>query len=192
MRPVPTSIAVKLPKAAELIAERGLDQTKIEDIAEATGIPKTTLYYYFVGKEEILVFLQRDLLAEVADAVAIAVDTDGTAAERLREVIRAQLRVMAERPAVWRALIADLGRAARLPELVDALANAYYAPVEQLLGDGGADGSLRYSEDPATIAMAIFGVATMVGLRHVLAGHDLDAEGMAGQVIAFVFGGLAV
>ena len=36
-------------------------------VAEVTGIPKATLYYYFTGKEEILVFLLRDLLNGVAD-----------------------------------------------------------------------------------------------------------------------------
>ena len=91
MRTVPTSIAAKLPRAAELIAERGLDQTKIEELAEVTGIPKATLYYYFAGKEEILVFLLRDLLTQVADAVAIGAESEGTAAERLAMVVRAQL-----------------------------------------------------------------------------------------------------
>lgn len=191
MRPVPTSIATKLPMAAELFAERGLDQTKIEDIAEVTGIPKATLYYYFVGKEEILVFFLRDLLTEVADAVAIAADSEGTAAERLCEVVRAQLRVMAERPSVSHALIADLGRAARLPELMEALATAYYSPAEQLLREGAADGSLRDTGDPAATSMMIFGAATMVGLRHLLGGPEVEAARMADQVIDFVLGGLA-
>lgn len=191
MRPVPTSIAAKVMRAADLFAERGFDQTKIEDIAEATGVPKTTLYYYFVGKEEILVFLQQELFTEVADAVAIAVDVPGAAAERLCEVIRAQLRVMAERPALWRAFLADIGRVAQLPQLVEALATAYYGPVERLLGEGVADGSLRPSEDPETTSMAIFGAVSMVGLRRVLAGQSLDPDGLAAQVIAFVLDGLA-
>ncbi|HET9733531.1 MAG TPA: TetR/AcrR family transcriptional regulator [Acidimicrobiales bacterium] len=191
MRTVPTSIAAKLPRAAELIAERGLDQTKIEELAEVTGIPKATLYYYFTGKEEILVFLLRDLLTQVADAVAIGAESEGSAAERLAVVVRAQLEVMADQPAVWRALIADLGRAARMPELAAALVSAYYAPLERLLTEGAADGSLRAVEDPAATSMAIFGAATVAGLHHLLAGEPLDAERMASQVIAFVLRGVS-
>lgn len=191
MRPVPTSIAAKVMRAADLFAERGFEQTKIEDIAEATGVAKTTLYYYFVGKEEILVFLQQELFTEVADAVAIAGEAPGTAAERLCEVIRAQLRVMAERPALWRAFLADIGRVAQLPQLVEVLATAYYAPVERLLDEGVADGSLRASPDPETTSMAIFGAVSMAGLRRVLAGQPLHPEDLATQVIAFVLGGLA-
>lgn len=191
MRPVPSSIAAKLAKAAALIAERGLGETKIEELAEATGIPKATLYYYFTGKEEILVFLLRDLLAQVADAVAIGAESDGSAAQRLARVVRAQLYVMADAPAVWRALVADLGRAARMPELAEALVSAYYAPVEKLLIEGAADGSLRAVEDPAATSMAIFGAATVAGLHHLMAGEALDAERLAAEITGFVLHGVS-
>ncbi len=49
-------IADRLPAAAALSAERGLNDTKIEDVAAATGVPEATLYYYFAGKEDILAF----------------------------------------------------------------------------------------------------------------------------------------
>ncbi|MEP9383405.1 helix-turn-helix domain-containing protein [Nocardioides sp. KR10-350] len=54
MRKLPSKLASKLYGAAELIADRGLDATKIEDIAEATGIPKATLYYHLEGKNAVL------------------------------------------------------------------------------------------------------------------------------------------
>ena len=54
MRKLPAKLASQLYGAAELIAERGLDGTKIEDIAEATGIPKATIYYHLDGKNGVL------------------------------------------------------------------------------------------------------------------------------------------
>jgi AcrR family transcriptional regulator len=75
------------------LAERGLNDTKIEDVAAATGIAKATLSYYFAGKEDILAFLLEDALREIADDAAAVVDADGTGAERLSGVISAQLRV---------------------------------------------------------------------------------------------------
>ena len=57
MRQIPHSTAAKVMRAAELFADRGLDNTKVEDIAAATGIPQATLYYYFEGKEEILSYI---------------------------------------------------------------------------------------------------------------------------------------
>jgi AcrR family transcriptional regulator len=191
MRTVPTAIAAKLPRAAELIAERGLDQTKIEDLADATGIPKATLYYYFAGKEEILVFLLRDLLTGVADSVAIAIESEGSAAERLGMVVAAQLGVMAEQPAVWLALAADLGRATRLPELAEALSAACHLPLERLLQEGAADASLRKVEDTAATSMAIFGAIAWAGVQHLVGGQPMDHRRLATQLTAFVLRGVS-
>ena len=79
MRQVPAKLASKLYGAAELIAERGLADAKIDEIADAAGIPKATLYYYFSGKEEILAFLLGDMLKLIAGEVGNAVTSPGSA-----------------------------------------------------------------------------------------------------------------
>lgn len=148
MRKIPAQISERLPVAAELFAERGLNDTKIEDVAATTGIAKATLYYYFAGKEEILAFLLEDVLQHVAHEVTAIVEAGGSAAQRLHAVISAQLRVMAQRPAVCRALIGELGRAARMPVIADMIGTAYFEPVETLLRAGAADGSLVALDKP--------------------------------------------
>jgi AcrR family transcriptional regulator len=190
VRAVPSQIAAKVTLAAELFADRGLDGTKIDDVAAATGIPKATLYYYFSGKEEILAFLLQDTLTRIADEVAIAVERDGSGAERLMAVIEAQLAVMAEQPAVCRALIGELGRAGRIPEIAKALQRAYYTPVETLLADGVADGSLVAQSEPATVALALFGATTITGLAFLVSGASLDALAVAGVIRGLVLEGL--
>ena len=70
MRKLPAKLASQLYGAAELIAESGLDGTKIEDIAEATGIPKATIYYHLDGKNAVLEFLLGELLDMIAGAAA--------------------------------------------------------------------------------------------------------------------------
>ena len=191
MRAVPTAIAAKLPKAADLIAERGLDQTKIEELAEVTGIPKATLYYYFAGKEEILVFLLRDLLTQVAGAVAIALEGEGSGRDRLSAVVQAQFEVMADQPSVWRSLIADLGRAGRMPEIAAMVADAYYTPLQQLLEEGAADGSLRAVEDAPATAMAVFGAVTVVGLHYLMSGEPLDPDALTRRISELILRGIA-
>lgn len=189
MRPVPGQIAGRLPAAAELFADRGVDQTKIEDVATATGVPKATLYYYFAGKEEILAFLFQDTLRHMADEVAIAVDSEGTAAERLVRVVKAQLAVMAEQSAVCRALTGELGRAGRMPAIAEAIREAYHSPVARLLTEGAADGSLTSIADPDAAALVIFGAVTVTGLSKLLSGESL-ADDAAGAVVAVLLDGL--
>jgi len=191
MRELPVQLATKLYGAAELIADQGLDNTKIDDIAEASGVPKATLYYYFTGKEEILAFLLKDLLTAIAGDVAVAVSAEGRASERLAGVVRAQLGVMLRNPASCRALVGDLGRVTRLPELAAALSAAFYEPVEKLLREGAEDGSLRRAEDPMSEAVMIFGTVTIAGLMEAIMGAHREMDAIANGVARLLLDGLA-
>lgn len=190
MREVPRQIADRLPAAAALFAERGLNDTKIEEIAAATGVPKATLYYYFDGKEDILAFLLEDVLQEIATEVSSVVDSRGTGADRLHGVIAAQLHVMAQRPASCRALIGELGRAARMPTIADKIGIAYLEPVESLLLAGAADGSLSAVTDARAAATALFGAVTITALAHLVAGEELDEDLLARTIHDVWFNGL--
>jgi TetR/AcrR family transcriptional regulator len=190
MRKIPAQISDRLPAAAELFAERGLNDTKIEDVAATTGIAKATLYYYFAGKEEILAFLLEDALQHVAHEVTAIVEADGAAAQRLHDVISAQLRVMAQRPAVCRALIGELGRAARMPVIADMISTAYFEPVETLLRAGAADGSLVALDEPRAAAIALFGAVTTSALTYLVTDDALDEDLIARTIHDVVFTGL--
>lgn len=161
MRKVPAQIAAQLQNALPLIAEQGLEQTKIDEIADSSGVPKATLYYYFSGKEEILAFLFEDMLTAIADQAAIAMGTEGTARERLELVVKTQIRLLVENRPLGAALIGDLGRVARTPTLIEALAQAFYTPVENLMVEGAKDGSIRAIHNPLLGSMTIFGSVIM-------------------------------
>ena len=194
-RKLPAKLATRLYDAAELIAEQGLDATKIEDIAEVTGIPKATIYYHLDGKDAVLEFLLSDLLDLIAGAVGVAMTSGDTANARLQAAVRAQLQVMLEHPFLCRALVGDLGRATRLPDLADALRAAFYEPIEQLLADGVADGTLRRVADPTAVAMSVFGAITVTGLNAAVSGPSADpvadASRYADAVTALILNGLA-
>lgn len=190
MRKIPRQISERLSAAADLFAEKGLNDSKIEDVAAVTGVPKATLYYYFAGKEEILAFLLEDLLKDIAEAVNAIVHTDGTGAERLELVIRAQLRAMAQRPAVCHALINELGRAARMPVIAEMINTAYQKPVEALLLAGARDGSLVEQPDARSTSIALFGAVTINALMYLVTDHHLDETVVADTLYAVMFNGL--
>ena len=56
-----------LAAATALFAERGIEATKMVDIAAAAGIAKGTVYLYFATKEELLAALKRRFVQELAD-----------------------------------------------------------------------------------------------------------------------------
>ncbi len=176
--------------AADLFADRGLDNTKTEDIAAATGIPKATIYYYFEGKEEVLSFIFGVVLDAVYVAVTGAAAGPGTAAERLERVIEAHLQVFAEYPKASQALHFDLGRAARLPEVAERSNASFIAPVTALLLEGAADGSLKVLPEPRLTAVTLLGTISTAAI-HLLALEPTDPlESLAAVIISLVFDGL--
>ncbi len=191
MRQVPQTTAVKLMAAADLIADRGLDATKIDDFSSATGIPKATLYYYFDGKEEILSYIFGVVLDELGVAVRQGLVGEGTAATRLARVIEAHLAVFERYPKASQALYFDLGRAVRRPELATRIRSSYVDPVGKLLVEGVSDGSLRRVEDASLSAVAVLG-ATCTAAIHVLAiDPALTIKGVSKVIVPLVLQGLA-
>lgn len=54
MRTLPAAIVGSEAVMAETFAERGIEEIRMDDLSEATRVPKATLYYHFRGKDEIL------------------------------------------------------------------------------------------------------------------------------------------
>ena len=191
MRTLPPDMREKVMRAAELFADSGLDGTKMEEIAAATGVPKATLYYYFEGKEDILAFLFQEVLGEVGEAIERALHGAGSAADRLHAAVVAHLRVMEAFPAASRALQFDLGRAARIPQINDRIETAFRGPIRRLLEEGAADGSLRAMPHPRLVAVAILGTVTTVGINTIGLGSSRPLEEIADDIMAFVLHGVA-
>lgn len=191
LRAVPDAIAERLPLAASAFASRGFDGTRIEDIADATSIPKATLYYYFRGKQDVLAYLLTAMLASTGELVKLVATGTGSARDRLGRVVHAQLGSMAEHPQLCQVLLLELGRVGRVPELAAAVDDAFHAPTRQLLAEGLADESLRAVADPDTVAAALFGAVAITGLHDIVANGRLDVEHVATDVLGLVLDGLS-
>ena len=188
---MPPAVAEKLYAATDLIAARGLQKTKIEDIATASGVPKATLYYYFKGKDDILAFLFRDSLDALARDVASAADAPGPGRDRLAAVIEVQVAHTMNRPATAQALVGDLSRAIRLPELATAVQEAFYDPIARVLQAGADDGSLRSLPDPQSAAITIFGAIMMTAVLHNVINSEKTQGEVADEVMHLIENGLA-
>lgn len=76
--------------AFKLFNERGYDQTSTNDIVEAVGIARGTLYHHFKSKEEILdAVIEKHSRAYLAKAKVIAQDTSIPVLRRLLLVTQA-------------------------------------------------------------------------------------------------------
>ncbi len=81
-----------LSKAAEVFAQQGYAQTRIQDIAQSMSLSRSALYHYFTSKEEILAALVEEHLERRASELErVAGDASRPAVERLRDALRATI-----------------------------------------------------------------------------------------------------
>lgn len=72
-----------LDAASEVFAEKGVHETRMDDIVKQSGLSKGTLYWYFKSKDEIVLNIFRRIFSREFKELENLVNADGTATERL-------------------------------------------------------------------------------------------------------------
>ncbi len=77
--------------ALYLFAERGYSAVAIEDIAEAAGLTKGAVYYWFADKDDLGRDLQHELYERLTDQALGALDPEGDIVTNMRRAFRVYL-----------------------------------------------------------------------------------------------------
>ncbi len=75
-------------EAAKVFAERGYDQTSIQDLTKAVGLAAGGLYHYIGSKEELLVSICDQLMEPLLGRARELLDEEAAAADQLRDLVR--------------------------------------------------------------------------------------------------------
>lgn len=166
--------AALLDAALLCFAERGYEGTSIRDIATRAGLSLGLLYHYFPSKEALLGELFARSVALIQGVFAEAAD-EPDPRRRLRRLIAASVRVMAEQRTFYRVSYGVRMQPAVLGALgegIGAWNAALAAQFEALLTEAGF-------QDPATHAHLL--IATLDGVcQHAALDpehYPLDAVG---------------
>lgn len=145
-------------RAATLFDDQGYHQTRMEDIAEAVGLKKSTLYHYIKSKEEILTLIHTeflDLLLESLDAPDREIMTPE---ELLRETMRDLIRLMGTHRSHVRVFFEHHRElTGDFRSSIEARRDAYFGRVRDFIVIASAEGTYRVNRvDLATLA--VFGM----------------------------------
>jgi len=80
-------------KAIEVLAKRGFQATTIQEIADAAGLGKGTVYHYFKTKEEILSVVSEEIFHEMERSFGAALLRIDKPMEKLSALIEEALHV---------------------------------------------------------------------------------------------------
>ena len=130
--------------ATRLFRQRGFHATSMQDLGEALGMNRGSLYHYISAKDELLWAILTRALDRLEERVLPILAGEAPPVDRLTDAIREHLRVAADHAdelsliqIEWRAL--DRARQAEMIRRRDA----YEARWRKALQAGIADGSLR-------------------------------------------------
>lgn len=156
--------------AARLFAARGYDATRMNEVAEAAGLSKASLYNHFKAKSEMLYELQmrswQEHLAGAGAALEDAGDDDRAAVELFA---RAHVATLVDRPAsIGLAALETKGLTDTQRASVEVERARYREVMSGVIGRGQASGLLRddLSEDELRLALATTLNGTLIGQDH--------------------------
>ncbi len=179
--------------ARHVLAQDGLGAATLERISSAAGVSRMTLHRRGVSKADIIRAIATELERDYREAMWPALVARGTGRERL-ELALAGLCDVTERNL---ALLGALSAAARdaiyhEPSGDGALTrDVFIEPLERLLLDGAADGTLRADVDATETATVLFNVIGHT-YAHLRADHRWDPARARAGVVGLVLGGVVV
>jgi TetR/AcrR family transcriptional regulator len=171
----------------QVLTPRGA--ASIDEVAAVAEIPRTTLYYYFSGRDALVDFLLVDKVETVAVRVAGAVDTAGGPADRLAAVLRAALDTIAAHPTLCTVLMARLAVLSEGDALAASVDQAVIRPLAELLSEGTATGELDVA-DPETTAHALYGAVSVAAMSRYTHHGSIDAAALAEALVPRLVAGV--
>lgn len=176
-------------QATRLFAERGFAGTSLQDIADAMGMTRPSLYYYVRNKDELLARLVTEITEGPADTAEEIAGRDADAATKLRELVRVTAAQQARHGDRFQLVIRSES------ELPDDLAAAHVAAKRRVLDgfvrivdEGVRSGQFR-PRPARTTALALIGMCNWVAFWfHAGGSQGIDdvAEQVAEMAIAMV------
>jgi TetR/AcrR family transcriptional regulator, fatty acid metabolism regulator protein len=179
--------------AVRVFARKGYYNSRVSDIAREAGIAAGTIYLYFKTKDDILVTLFRDKMADFVDTVRKAIAVEPDAASKVRRLVSLHFRILEDNPDLAEVVQVELRqgqkffRGASSQEI-----GAYFALIGSVLEEGVAEGRFRSGLPVKVATKMLFGAMDQVATSWVLGRRGYQLVDTAGAVAEIFLQGVAV
>ena len=143
--------------AIDLFQQKGYHATSMQDIADAVGLQKGSLYHYISGKEDLLVVIIHDALSSYNAQLAEIRGLDLPVRQRLEMAVRAHLKGIAENLGMLTIFLRE--SYALNPDqqrMINEESDRYNRMFEELFTEGIAKGEMR-DLDPKFATRVVLG-----------------------------------
>jgi TetR/AcrR family fatty acid metabolism transcriptional regulator len=178
--------------AVRVFARSGYYNSRVSDIAREAGIAAGTIYLYFKTKDDILVTLFREKMAQWVAFVRREIAGEPDAIAKLRKVVALHFRVLEDNPDLAEVVQIELRQGQKFFRGASAHEiSAYFALIGSVLEEGVAAGLIR-ADVPVKIATkTLFGAMDQLATSWVLGKRAYRLTDSAEAVAAIFLKGVA-
>lgn len=165
--------------ARALVAAEGLEGLTIGALEARLGYSRGVITYHFRDKEEIVAQVLRSAVEEIDAATAAEVSASATPGEKVRAVLRANVRGFLDRREAGLILLSFWGRLssdARARKVNAQLYAGYRERTAQLLAAGRAAGAFAKDVDPQALAALIVGIVLGIASQAYFEPGSIDVD----------------
>lgn len=178
-----------LAAGRRVLARHGYEGATADRIAAEAGVSRVTLHRRGISKEAVLADFVERASERYRAAIWPAVMAQGSGGERLELALRTLCESAEENLDLLVALRAQTDRVFHEQADEPLTRTLYTEPLERLLRDGIADGSLRAELDPVESATVLFNLVGWTYI-HLRTGHGWPPERAARGVLEIAAGGV--
>ena len=141
----------------KLFAEKGYDATSVEDITEAVGVAKGTLYYHFSSKEEIFNFLVEEGIKLLQNSIDIKTAKFPNYIDKLKAIVLIQIKIVVKYEDLITILLSQFwGNEARNQKCKQHIFE-YINKIEKIVQEGMSYGQIKKG-NAQVVASEIYGL----------------------------------
>jgi AcrR family transcriptional regulator len=200
----PSSREKILDVAESLFARRGYSGVGLQEVADAVGLGKSSLFHHFRSKAQLYCEVIGRVLARIHERLDPVVRAEGAPEARLERWVEALVDALAEHPTTSRLLLRSLFEDDEIPpdepelQVAERTLAAIVQGVHRLLSQGVESGAFRPVSVPHTvqtlIGATVYHFASAEIGEGILGGPLFGAEAVARrkrELIGLLRGGLA-
>src|SRR5215471_19265437 len=155
--------------AIRVFARNGYYNSRVSDIAREAGIASGTIYLYFKTKDEILVTLFREKMAEWVETVRGEIAAEPDPVAKLRRLVALHFSVLESSPDLAEVVQVERRQGHKFFRGASAHeVSAYFALIQSILEEGMAAGQIRGDVSAKIATKMLFGAMDQMATSWVL------------------------
>jgi TetR/AcrR family fatty acid metabolism transcriptional regulator len=178
--------------AIRVFARAGFYNSRVSDIAREAGVASGTIYLYFKTKDEILVTLFREKMAEWVASVRREIAAEPDAIRKLRRLVALHFSVLEQHPDLAEVVQVELRQGHKFFRGASAQeVSAYFELIGAVLEEGIAAGQFRPDLSVKMATKVLFGAMDQVATSWVLGKRGYHLSDAAEPVTSIFLQGVS-